>query len=148
MNALGMEVDDWGTCCFASIDNNGDPSPLSSVYAVFDPDLDPQGSDNRINFIGGIGTAADHGTFAGALADGSTTNTNNHFVAAINDTTDTVNHVSIVPNGDGELFGYGGIVYFSQVAIGSVPEGSSDVDLGGTTDIVDPSSDQMTWATR
>ena len=68
-------------------------------------------------------------------------NTNNHFVAAINDT-DTVNHVSIVPNGDGEFFGYGGIVYFSQVAIGSVPEGSSDVDLGGTTDIVDPSSDQ------
>ena len=27
MNALGMEVNDWGTCCFASIDNNGDPSP-------------------------------------------------------------------------------------------------------------------------
>lgn len=141
MNALGLEVSDWGTCCTTgNYDSDGNPVPGTAVYAVFDPESDPTGSDSKINLIGNIESSGDRGTFAGTLADGSSPNlTNgydNHFVAAINDT-NLFNVASIVPNGSGEAFGYGGILYFSQVAIGSVPEGSSEVNVGSKRDITE-----------
>lgn len=146
MNALGLEVEDWGTCCFTSgVDGFGNESQPTSVYAVFDPQLAPQGSDPTINLIGSITSSADRGTFAGTLADGISTNNtggiDNHFVAAINDT-NSFSTIAIVPTGRGEYFGFGGIVYFSRVAEGSVPPGSSEVVIGSRTDIVDPSSSQ------
>lgn len=133
MNAIGAEVNDWGTCCTSgNVDNNGATENATSVYAVFDANVgaSPTGSDSRISQIGAISSSSQRGTFAGTYAGGGT-NTNNHFVAAVNDT-NNFSSVTIVPNGDGEFFGIGGLIYFSQVQLNSVPAGSSVVTVGNT----------------
>ena len=133
MNAIGAEVNDWGTCCTSgNYDQNGAIESATSVYAVFDATsgASPSGSDARISQIGAISNSSQRGTFAGAFAGGGTNN-DNHFVAAINDT-NNFSTATIVPNGDGEAFGIGGIIYFSQVQLNSVPAGSSVVAIGNT----------------
>ncbi len=55
----------------------------------------------------------------------------NHFVAAINDTA-FFNDVTVAPNGVGEVFGFGGILYLGRVALNSVPANSSSVAFGTT----------------
>lgn len=159
MNALGLEVNDWGTCCTDESNilpdgetyaDKGDVG-ATAVYAVFDPyefdgvtgAPDPTTvqtglANPNINLIGEItadtgrglvpgGTSDDNGTFA----DGATANDDNHFVAAVNDS-NLFSNVAIVPNGSGEAFGFGGILYLARVKEGSVPAGSSYVTFGTT----------------
>jgi hypothetical protein len=142
-NAIGIEANDWGTCCTGNNTNADDGVTAgTAVYMVFDPSSNPSGSSNDdILLIGNIdsttnrtgGLPTDPNTFAGLQADGVSLNTNNHFVAAINDTA-FFNDVAVVPNGRGEYFGFGGIMYLGRVALNSVPAGSSGVALGTTAD--------------
>jgi hypothetical protein len=140
-NAIGIETDDWGTCC-KGLNTNADDTQTdgTAVYMVFDPTANPSGSaDPDILLVGNIdattnrtgGLPSDPDAFAGLLADGVTTNTNGHFVAAINDTA-FFDDVTVAPNGAGEVFGFGGIMYLARVALGSVPAGSSAVAFGTT----------------
>lgn len=130
INALGLEVFDWGTCC---INNNITPTGTTLGTAVYMVLSD--GTNTTTNLVGNY-TGGGRGTFAGTLADGSSNN-NSHFVAAIDDTRNTFNTISMVPNGDGEFFGAGGILYFSLVGVNTVPSGSSSVVLAGSSSAVD-----------
>lgn len=142
-NAIGIETNDWGTCCSGPNTNpDGGTTAGSAVYMVFDPTANPAGSSNDdILLIGNLdnttnrtgGEPTDPNAFAGLLADGVTTNSNNHFVAAINDTA-FFNDVTVAPNGVGEAFGFGGIMYLGRVALNSVASGSSSVAFGTTAE--------------
>jgi hypothetical protein len=142
-NAIGIETRDWGTCCNGNNTNaDGGVTPGTAVYMVFDPTSNPSGSTNDdILLIGNLddttnrtgGLPSDQEAFAGLLADGVTTNDDNHFVAAINDTA-FFNDVTVAPNGAGEYFGFGGIMYLGRVALNSVPAGSSSVAFGTTAE--------------
>lgn len=130
VNAVGLEVYDWGTCCTGTNVTPTGTASGSAVYMVFD------GVSTTTNLIGNLTNSSARGTFAGTLANGSTNN-NSHFVAAIDDTANTFNTVTMVPNGDGEAFGAGGILYFSLVGVNKVPAGSSVVTIGSSAvDIV------------
>ena len=129
INSVGLEVWDWGTCCTGSNVTPSGTSTGSSIYMVL-----TDGTNTSTNLVGGITTSTGRGTFAGSLANG-TSNSNSHFVAAIDDSRNTFNTVTMVPNGSGEQFGAGGILYFSLVGVNTVPAGSSDVTVG-VTDII------------
>lgn len=142
-NAIGIETDNWGTCCKGNNTNaDGGQTAGTAVYMVFDPTTNPAGSTNDdILLIGNLdsttnrtgGLPSDPDAFAGLLADGTTTNNDGHFVAAINDTA-FFNDVTVAPNGAGEAFGFGGIMYLGRVALNSVPAGSSSVAFGTTAE--------------
>lgn len=146
-NAIGIETNDWGTCCKGA-NTNADNTTTNgtAVYMVFDPTTNPAGTSNSdILLVGNLdsttnrtgGLPTDPNAFAGLLADGTTTNSNNHFVAAINDTA-FFNDVTVAPNGSGEAFGFGGKMYLAKVALNSVPSGSSSVAFGTT--VPDPAN--------
>lgn len=110
-NAVGIQTYDWGTCC-TGVNTTPDGTVAgSAIYMVFNPD-----TDASINLIGNITSSIP---------------STNHFVAAIDDR-NSFSSVTLAPNGSGEAFGAGGYLMFSFVPIGSVPEGSSYVDVGDT----------------
>lgn len=116
INAVGIAVNDWGTCCTGSnVTPDGNTAAGSAIYAVFDPD-----GAQSTTLIGNITDSA-----ARADTDGD----NRHFVAAIDDR-NTFSSVAFAPNGSGEAFGAGGVLMFSVVGIGSVADGSSVVTVG------------------
>ena len=123
INALGLEVFDWGTCCRGSNVTPTGSATGSAVYMIMS-----DGSTTTTNLIGNLATN-NRGTFAGTMADG-TANYNSHFLAAIDDSANTFNTITMVPNGNGEFFGAGGILYFSLVGLNTVPPGSSVVTIG------------------
>jgi outer membrane autotransporter protein len=113
MNAIGLNVNDWGTCC-----TSGNPTPTggtanaSEIYLRF-----LTGSTDSLQLLGGI-------------AQGSENNGIEHFIGAINDT-NFFNSVRVIATGNGEFFGAGGILIFSSVEIGSTPAGLSVISGGG-----------------
>jgi autotransporter-associated beta strand protein len=114
VNAVGITVNDWGTCCTAGgVTPDGSVVAGSAIYAVFDASTAPS-----TTLIGNITSSADRGTLD-----------NLHFVAAIDDR-NSFSSVTFAPNGSGEYFGAGGTLYFSYVPLNSVPEGSSSVTIG------------------
>ena len=123
VNAVGMEVNDWGTCCYTSGISPTGAQTGSGVWMVF---ADANNTLSNVE-IGQISSRSQRGTFAGSLVTGNA-NSNNHFVAAINDA-NTYSAVTLVPTGTGEVFSVGGRLRFSTVAIGSVPSGSSSSTL-------------------
>ncbi len=83
-NAIGIETNDWGTCCKGN-NTNADNifTAGTAAYIVFDPTANPSGSsnsgillirnlDNTTNCTGGL--PSDPETFAGLMADGVTLN--------------------------------------------------------------------------
>ena len=104
LNALGLHVTNWGTCCAT---NNATPSGgtanASQVYLKF-------GATDPL-LLGGIST-----TIPGT----------EHFIAAINDT-NFFSSVTVIANGNGERFGAGSYLMLSTVPLNSVPAGSSVV---------------------
>jgi len=117
VNSVALYTDDWGTCCTTSNVTPAGTADGSAMYMVFDQD---QASES-INFVGNITTPIP-----------STT----HFVAAIDDT-DSFSSLTLAPNGAGEAFGAGGRLLFSLVPIGSVPAGSSFIEVGDVTPDID-----------
>jgi autotransporter-associated beta strand protein len=114
VNAVGITVNDWGTCCTTGgVTPDGSVVPGSAIYAVFDASGSPS-----TTLIGNITNSADRATLD-----------NRHFVAAIDDR-NSFNSVTFVPNGSGEAFGAGGTLLFSIVPLNSVPAGSSSVTVG------------------
>ncbi|MBN9408303.1 MAG: autotransporter-associated beta strand repeat-containing protein [Burkholderiales bacterium] len=114
VNAVGLTVNDWGTCCTnGGVTPDGSVEAGSAIYAVFDA-----GGAASTSLIGNITSTADRGT-----------SDNMHFVAAIDDR-NSFSSVTFVPNGSGEYFGAGGTLFFSIVPLNSVPEGSSSVTIG------------------
>ncbi len=110
VNAIGMHVSDWGTCCTASnAVPGGGTANASQIYMLFN------GSTPLL--VGGISTAI---------------RGEEHFIAAIDDR-NSFNSVTMVPNGSGERFGAGGVILFSTLQLNSVPAGSSVVTLPGGT---------------
>ncbi len=131
VNAVGVEVLNWGTCCTGSNVTPTGTAVGSAVYMVM-----TDGTTTSTNLVGNLTNSNARGTFAGTLADGAT-NVDSHFVAAIDDTANSFHTVTMVPNGTGEFFGAGGVMYFSQVNQGFVPAGSSVVTVGSSSsDIV------------
>lgn len=107
VNAVGLFVSDWGTCCTTgNTTPDGATANASQIYMLFN------GSTPLL--VGGISTRI-----------GGT----EHFVAAIDDR-NSFSSVTLVPNGRGEAFGAGAYLVFSTVQIGSVPAGSSVVTVG------------------
>ena len=107
VNAAGLLVSDWGTCCTASNTTpGGGTAAASQIYMLFN------GSTPLL--VGGISTPIPG---------------EEHFVAAIDDS-NSFSSVTLVPNGYGEAFGAGGYLLFSNVQIGSVPANSSVVTVG------------------
>ncbi len=130
VNAVGVTVNNWGTCCTGSnVIPDGSAAAGSAIYSVFDPD-----GAQSTNLIGNITDSA---------ARGDTDGDDNHFVAAIDDS-NSFSSVVITPNGDGEAFGAGGVLKFSFVDIGSVPAGSSVVTVGVTTPDIDTAKGSYT----
>jgi len=120
MNALGLNVSDWGTCCAAGNTRpDGSAVNASEIYMLFD------GSTPLL--VGGIS---------------NTIGRTEHFVAAIDDR-NAFSSVTLVPNGYGEAFGAGGKLIFSTLALNSVPAGSSLVTVG-TPPPVTPTIDTNT----
>ncbi|SVA39923.1 uncharacterized protein METZ01_LOCUS92777, partial [marine metagenome] len=106
INAIGTFTNDWGDHGF----NNSNPTPTenttgTAIFTVF------TASDNTTS-TQQIGNITEN---AGDQVK--------HFVAEIDDS-NYFTSVTIVPNGHGEIFGVGGYLLFSKVAIGSVPSGS------------------------
>ncbi|MEH3157452.1 MAG: autotransporter-associated beta strand repeat-containing protein [Sphingomonas taxi] len=118
INAIGLNVSDWGTCCtYQNTTPNGGTADASQIYMLFN------GSTPLL--LGGI-SAPIGGT--------------EHFIAAIDDR-NAFSSVTMVPNGLGEYFGAGGELIFSTLQLNSVPANSSVVTVGGglpttTPDIV------------
>lgn len=111
MNAVGLNVSNWGTCCTTTgFRPDGSRAGASEIYMLF-------GGSTPI-LVGGISTSIPG---------------EEHFVGAIDDR-NSFSSVTLVPNGIGEYFGAGGILTFSTVQIGSVPSGQSVVTVG-TPDI-------------
>jgi hypothetical protein len=111
MNAFGLNVSNWGTCCTNSGTRpDGSAAGASEIYMLF--------SGSTPILVGGIS---------------STIPGEEHFVGAIDDR-NSFSTVTLVPNGIGEFFGAGGIITFSTVQINSVPAGGSVVTVG-TPDI-------------
>ncbi|AKM10669.1 autotransporter domain-containing protein [Croceicoccus naphthovorans] len=109
INAVGLHVNDWGTCCTTgNTTPDGGTANASEIYMMFN------GSTPLL--VGGID----------ASIGGE-----EHFVAAIDDR-NNFSSVTMVPNGSGEIFGAGGYLVFSTLQIGSVPAGSSVVTVGTT----------------
>jgi fibronectin-binding autotransporter adhesin len=106
MNAIGLRVADWGTCCTGSNRlPDGTTAAGSALYIQF-------GSSPEM-LIGSISSSrSGRETFIGAIDD------RNSFSS-----------VTLIPNGSGEAFLAGGEFVFSQVPVpvGSVPAGSSSV---------------------
>jgi outer membrane autotransporter protein len=111
MNALGLHVNDWGTCC-----TSGNPTPLggtanaSEIYLRFFT-----GSSDSLLLLGGISSP-----IPGI----------EHFIGAVNDT-NFFNSVRVIATGNGEFFGAGGRLIFSGVALNSTPPGLSVISGGG-----------------
>lgn len=95
INAFGLEVGDWATCCYPS-----------SLYISFD------GGATRL--VATAGTDNDNPGFV--AGDGY-----RNFVGAI-DTTNTFSTVTFYGDGDGEILYGGGTIRFATLDIGSVPE--------------------------
>ena len=118
INAVGLNVSDWGTCCTTNNTTpDGSLANASQIYMLFD------GSSPLL--VGGIDAP-----IAGE----------EHFVAAIDDR-NAFSSVTMVPNGTGEYFGAGGYLVFSTLALNSVPAGSSVVTVGskiGASDTATP----------
>jgi len=108
VNALGIFVDDWGTCC---VRNNSTPYGTnidsSEVYIKFD--------NNAPLLVGGISQPIPP---------------KEHFIGAINDT-NFFSSITIIASGRGEYFAVGGNLIFSSVALNSVPAGSSQISGQG-----------------
>jgi outer membrane autotransporter protein len=116
VNAAGLFVSDWGTCCTTNNTKpDGSSANASEIYMMF--------NGSTPMYVGGISTSIGG---------------EEHFVAAIDDS-NSFSSVTLVPNGVGERFGAGGYLIFSNVQIGSVPAGSSEVTVGSpsTPDIDD-----------
>ncbi len=94
VNAFGLEVGDWATCCFPS-----------SLYISFD------GGATRL-----VATAIADADNPGAAAGLGYLN----FVGAI-DTTNTFNKVTFYGDGFGEYLVAGGTIRYATLGIGSVP---------------------------
>lgn len=105
-NAISVTTDDWGTCCTGTNDTPTGSAAGSAIYYQFD-----NSSATETLFVGNIT---------------SSISSTDHFTAAINDA-NTWSDIRLVPNGDGEAFGAGGIIRFASVALNSVPAGSSSV---------------------
>ncbi len=113
MNAVGLNVNDWGTCC-----TSGNPTPLGGTANA---------SEIYLRFLTG---GSDSLLLLGGIAQGSENNGIEHFIGAINDT-NFFNSVRVIATGNGEFFGAGGILIFSSVEIGSTPPGLSVISGGG-----------------
>ena len=96
INAFGLEIGDWATCCMS-------PTP-SSLYISFDGGATRQ--------VASAFTDTDNPGYA---ANGSYIN----FVAGI-DTTSTFNTITFYGDGAGEYLVAGGTIRYSTLAIGSV----------------------------
>ena len=108
MNALGLHVNNWGTCCaVGNATPSGGTANASEIYLIFD--------NTAPLLLGGISR-----TIPGT----------EHFIGAINDT-NFFSRVNVVANGNGEFFGAGGFLTFTSVALNSVPSGSSVVSGTG-----------------
>ena len=106
VNAVATFSYHWGTCCLSSnMTPTGNRVDGTALYAVFG-----DGSSDSTNLIGNITERI---------------NADTHFVALIDDTSETFNQISFVANGNGEYFALGGYILFSKVGQDSVPEGSS-----------------------
>lgn len=107
INAIGLNVSDWGTCCtLGNTTPNGGTADASQIYMQFN------GSSPLL--VGGIS---------------SPISGQEHFIAAIDDR-NAFSSVTMVPNGRGEYFGAGGILTFSTLQLNSVPANSSVVTVG------------------
>lgn len=113
MNAVGLNVNDWGTCC-----TSGNPTPLGGTANA---------SEIYLRFLTG---GTDSLLLLGGIAQGSENGGIEHFIGAINDT-NFFNSVRVIATGNGEFFGAGGILLFSSVEIGSTPPGLSVISGGG-----------------
>jgi len=132
VNAFGTQTYHWGTCC---IDPNPTPTGVltgTAIFTIFD--ADPTTYDEMV----------------GNITD--TIPADTHFVAEIDDRDASFTKVTLIPNGDGELFGVGGYIIFSIVGENSVPPGSGstpsippgDPDLTAATDLGIFSTDNLT----
>ncbi|MEX6724025.1 autotransporter domain-containing protein [Parapedomonas caeni] len=122
MNAVGLYVTNWGTCC--TLNNptpDGGTVNASEVYMLF--------NGGTPLLVGGISTS-----IAGE----------EHFVAAIDDR-NSFSSVTLIANGRGEYFGAGAYLTFSTVQLNSVPAGLSVVTVGDTTPDID--TDQEAYTT-
>ncbi|MFT4174731.1 MAG: autotransporter-associated beta strand repeat-containing protein, partial [Rhodocyclaceae bacterium] len=111
VNAFGIELGDWGTCCYPS-----------SLYIQF-------GNNGVWETAQLIGTAT-------ARTDvPEHPNRTYTFIGAINDTA-TFNEVRIYGNGDGDALYAGGVIRTGVVTLNSVPAsaGSSTQNPGGVID--------------
>lgn len=104
INAFGIHIDDWGTCCTDDI--SATPSGTSigtGVFLAFESDSTT--TTSNVVEVGTMTTELDEGT--------------EHFVGAIDDRASDFHTVTLVPTGIGEYFGVGSVIYFSTVQIGS-----------------------------
>tara|TARA_S200000501_G_C20853898_1_gene756936 strand:- start:193 stop:2913 length:2721 start_codon:yes stop_codon:yes gene_type:complete len=104
LNSFATFTWHWGTCCTNSNITPTGTAAGTAVYAVYGT----TGGTTSTNRIGNIT---------------SSISADVHFVALIDDS-NSFNHITMVPNGHGELFAMGGYLLFSQVPQGSIPEGS------------------------
>jgi hypothetical protein len=113
INAFGLEIGDWATCCLDEIR----PASVQSAYGV-----PATGSGLWIAFDGGAATLPANATSAsnnpGFAATGSYTN----FIGAI-DATSTFTSVTFFGDGFGETLYAGGTLRYASVAVGSIDNG-------------------------
>ncbi|MDP1765362.1 MAG: PEP-CTERM sorting domain-containing protein [Methylotenera sp.] len=96
VNAFGLEVGDWATCCYLP----------SSLYISFD------GGATRL--VASASSSADNAGYVAGLGY-------QNFVGAI-DTTNTFSNVTFYGDGFGEYLVAGGTIRYATLDIGSVPE--------------------------
>jgi hypothetical protein len=113
VNAFGLEIGDWATCCV----NRTRPSSVQSAFGV-----PATGSGLWIAFDGGAATLPANALSAsdnpGFVKSGSYTN----FIGAI-DTTSTFSSITFFGDGFGEFLVAGGSFRFASVAVGSIDNG-------------------------
>lgn len=133
VNAFGIYVNDWGTCCLGPNYTPAGTTQLgTAIYSIFDAD-----PTTYHELIGNITQTIPSDT---------------HFVAEIDDREEGFQKVTVIPNGNGEYFAMGGYIVFSWVAEDSVPPGSGSTpsippgnpDLTTPTDLGDSSTDNIT----
>ena len=133
VNAFGVYVNDWGTCCLGPNYTPTGTASGTAIYTIFDG--------------GTIGPSIE---LLGNIT--STISSTTHFVAEIDDRDETFTEVTVAPNGDGERFGMGGYIIFSKVGKDSVPPGSGSTpsipperpDLTAATDLGNSNTDNLT----
>ena len=122
MNAVGLYVTNWGTCC-----TTNNPTPDGSTVNASEVYMQFNGGTPLL--VGGISTSIPG---------------EEHFVAAIDDR-NSFSSVTLIANGLGEYFGAGAYLTFSTVQLNSVPAGLSVVTVGDTTPDID--TDQEAYTT-